>query len=152
VKLAILFANSIGFPLLQLSVAWIFVRLPDRWFAARSETTSRAEARIYRTVLRVRAWKDLLPSGGRWVGSGYDPRAASVHSAAGRRRFLLETQRSEAAHWVSLSGTAIFLLWNPPWACVVMLLAGVACNVPCIVVQRYNRAALQRRVSANARA
>lgn len=130
--------------MLQLTVAWIFVRLPDSIFARPGSAVSPTEAHFYRDVARIRQWKRLLPSGGRWVGSTFTYETALLAGSPGRRRFLLETRRSEAAHWTSVLATSVFLLWNPPWAGAVMLAAGAIFNVPCLVVQRYNRAALQR--------
>jgi glycosyl-4,4'-diaponeurosporenoate acyltransferase len=36
----------------------------------------------------------------------------------------------------------MFGLWNPPWAVAVMFIYATVANVPCLLVQRYNRARL----------
>ena len=38
----------------------------------------------------------------------------------------------------------IFFIWNPPWARWVMTVYALAANLPCILVQRYNRFTLNR--------
>jgi glycosyl-4,4'-diaponeurosporenoate acyltransferase len=146
VNLGILAANVLGFPALQLAVAWTFVRLPGRAFRMRPIwRVSPAEAAVHRNLLRVRTWKHWLPQGGRWMGSSFDHSESLRQGKAGRARFLLEARRSEASHWTALLGTALFALWNPPWAIAVMFAAGVLFNLPCILVQRYNRAAIAGR-------
>jgi len=38
----------------------------------------------------------------------------------------------------------VFYAWNPWWLAKAMLAFGVLANVPCLLVQRYNRARLER--------
>jgi glycosyl-4,4'-diaponeurosporenoate acyltransferase len=59
-------------------------------------------------------------------------------------RFVTETRRAEATHWVLLAAGPLFLLWNPWGLGLVMIAYAVVANVPCLVVQRYNRARLLR--------
>jgi glycosyl-4,4'-diaponeurosporenoate acyltransferase len=62
-------------------------------------------------------------------------------------RFAAETRRAEIAHWLALAGTPAFALWNPPIGVVLMAVYGIAANVPCIAIQRYNRTRAQRAVA-----
>ena len=63
-------------------------------------------------------------------------------------QFLLETRRAEHAHWGMVAGVAVTLLWNPWWATPANVAVAVGSNVPCIAVQRYNRARLRRAIVA----
>lgn len=58
----------------------------------------------------------------------------------------METWRGELCHWAALASTPVFALWNPPWAILIMTLCGLLLNIPCILVQRYNRIRLRRLV------
>jgi len=59
-------------------------------------------------------------------------------------RFQRETWRGELVHWLALLAAPLFCLWNPWWAVLVNATYAVAANIPCILVQRYNRARFQR--------
>jgi glycosyl-4,4'-diaponeurosporenoate acyltransferase len=66
-------------------------------------------------------------------------------------RFLLETVRAECSHWLTWGMALIFFAWTPWQVGVVMLIYGAIVNLPCILIQRYNRARLQRAARALAR-
>jgi glycosyl-4,4'-diaponeurosporenoate acyltransferase len=97
------------------------------------------EVEFYRRWLRVRKWKAMLPDGAPWVGGTFSKRVLERRDSAYFRQFVLETRRGEAAHWLMLVCFPIFFLWNPHWTWWVMALYAIAANLPCIVVQRYNR-------------
>lgn len=143
---ALIVANVLGWPLIQLSVARFFTRLPDRVFRghARMETVYDAEMTFYSRVLRIRRWKNALPDGASWVGGAFSKRRLESRDRAYVERFILETRRGEAAHWMMIAFTPVFFLWNPLWACAVMVVYALASNLPCILVQRYNRSVLSR--------
>lgn len=63
----------------------------------------------------------------------------SGQSLDGAARSLIESCRGEMTHWLP-----IFLFWVfgfivPPYALVYMLIYALVANLPCIIVQRYNR-------------
>jgi glycosyl-4,4'-diaponeurosporenoate acyltransferase len=143
---AAIVANIVGWPILQVSIAHISLYLPERYFGCQ-QAPSKAqllEANFYRAVLRVKKWKHLLPDGASWIGSSFSKRRLESHSPDYLLRFAAEARRGELAHWCMLFCFPLFYLWNPPWACAVMTLYAVATNVPCIVVQRYNRFVILR--------
>ncbi|MGC9197515.1 MAG: hypothetical protein ACP5E5_01090 [Acidobacteriaceae bacterium] len=139
--------NLLGWPVIQLSGAWISQRLPTRLFEQDSWMTAprrwESEGRIYREWLRIRRWKGLLPDGGAWFG-GFEKKRIGSWDSAHLVEFLLETRRAEVAHWCMMLCLPVFFLWNPPWACLVMAAYALAGNLPCIAAQRYNRIALER--------
>ncbi|MBB5063282.1 hypothetical protein [Granulicella mallensis] len=144
-------ANIVGWPILQLSIARMSLHLPQRCFAIDRAPSARQlrEADLYRRVLRIRKWKALLPDGTGWIGGTFPKRRLASRHPEYLLRFALEARRGEWAHWCMLCCAPIFYLWNPPWASVVMTIYALLANLPCILVQRYNRILILRGVRAN---
>jgi glycosyl-4,4'-diaponeurosporenoate acyltransferase len=44
--------------------------------------------------------------------------------------------------------TPAFVVWNPWWVEIAMVVYALAANLPCLLVQRYNRARLARLLGA----
>ena len=139
---AIVALNCLGWPLIQLGLAWGFTRLPHRWFGAPRALPG--EDWLLRRVLRVKHWKDRLPDAAAWFDGGFAKRALRGTDPAYLRRFARETWRGELCHWCALAFVPLFFLWNPPWADAVILSYALAANLPCILAQRHNRLRLQR--------
>jgi glycosyl-4,4'-diaponeurosporenoate acyltransferase len=146
---AVILANVCGWPIIQLSIAWGITRLPPRRFMSSSpiDRVSRSEAEFYRQTLRIRQWKAMLPDGAEWVGGTFPRRKLQSRDADYLYRFVAETRRGELAHWIMMACCPIFFLWNPLWVWAVMVFYAIAANLPCIVVQRYNRAVAWRLLS-----
>jgi glycosyl-4,4'-diaponeurosporenoate acyltransferase len=142
---AIIAANVFGWLVLQLAIAAVATRMDSRRFAHDNwlYRTCPAEVAFYRNWLLVRRWKGLLPDGAPWVGGTFRKKRIQGRDPAYLRQFVIETRRGEAAHWVMLACFPLFFAWNPHWAWIVMALYAIAANLPCIVVQRYNRHAVQ---------
>ncbi len=140
-------ANILGWPLIHLTIGYISVRLPSDNFAHDNWLTAPKRweygGRLYRKRMSVRRWKALLPDGAPWFG-GFAKKQLSARNSEYIQEFMLETRRAEIAHWCMLGCLPVFFLWNPPWACMVMSAYAIAANIPCIMVQRYNRLALRR--------
>ena len=140
--------NIIGWPVIHLTLG----SLATRWSR---QTVDRLGTllpllpgetiRRYDRWLRIRRWKNALPDAADWFHGGIT-KSAVIHSPAFREQLRLETLRSEAAHWLMLLAAGIFLLWNPLWAAVVMVTVALLLNMPCILVQRYNRLRAMRRL------
>jgi glycosyl-4,4'-diaponeurosporenoate acyltransferase len=140
-------ANILGWPVVHLSIGSAALRLPpehftrDTWFTVPRRWEH--DGRLYRKWLAIRKWKCLLPDGAPWLG-GFAKKSFRARNSVDVAQFLLETRRAELAHWCMLGCLPVFFLWNPPWARWVMTGYAVAANLPCILVQRYNRFSLQR--------
>jgi glycosyl-4,4'-diaponeurosporenoate acyltransferase len=103
--------------------------------------------RVYERV-GIRRWKDRLPEAGATFRGGASKRALRGTSTEDLAAFVAETRRAELVHWAIPAVTPLFALWNPPVLFAAMVAyAGVA-NLPCIAVQRYNRARLLRILDA----
>jgi glycosyl-4,4'-diaponeurosporenoate acyltransferase len=143
---AIIAANITTWPVLQLAIAWSFTKMNPRRFAKdyRIYRVQRWEVHLYRRWLMIRRWKRMLPDGAIWVSDSSRKGVMSGYDTAYLRRFAAETRRSEAAHWLMLACFPVFFLWNPHWAWSVLALYAMAANIPCILVQRYNREIVRR--------
>jgi len=145
-KPLIITLNILGWPLIQLTFARLFLLLPDALFAEDSwltrERRFEQNGQLYRRFLLIQQWKGLLPDGASWLG-GRSKRLTG-RSFMSRATFAIETRRAEIAHWCMVLCAPVFYLWNPRWACLVMTLYGFAANLPCILVQRANRMKIER--------
>jgi len=94
--------------------------------------------------LGIRRWKDRLPEAGDWFAGGTSKRRLPAANVTGLARFAAETRRAERAHWWMLAASPLAVIWNPPLGVAAMIAYGLAANVPCIAVQRYNRARIER--------
>jgi glycosyl-4,4'-diaponeurosporenoate acyltransferase len=139
--------NVLGWPVIHVVLAWLFIRLPDECFAEDSWLTRQRDIERsglhYRTTFAVQRMKRLLPDGAPWLG-GRSKTKIKGRNSAELNTFMLETRRAEVAHWCMLLCTPAFYFWNPRWACLVMTVYGIAANIPCILAQRANRIKIMR--------
>jgi glycosyl-4,4'-diaponeurosporenoate acyltransferase len=132
-----------GYAVHRLPVA----RLGDGWLYRRRRFETE---RLYRRVLRVPRWKDRVPEAGAVFAGGLSKRHLPPAAAGGLERFVVETRRAELGHWAAAGAGPFFLLWNPWPAGIALIVYGVAANLPCIVIQRYNRLRAERVLAARA--
>jgi glycosyl-4,4'-diaponeurosporenoate acyltransferase len=144
--LALIAINTVGWLVLQLSIAAAATRMSSRYFANEGGVyrVREWEIGVYRRWLHIRRWKGMLPDGAPWVGGSFRKKRFERRDAEYLRQFALETRRGEAAHWLMLACFPIFFLWNPPKVWIVLALYAAGANLPCIAVQRYNRAVVMK--------
>ena len=146
-------ANVFGWPILQIAIGFIALRVPSHILAGDTWLTAprpwEQDGRVYRDWLAIRKWKYLLPDAAPWMG--HAAKKLRERNPAYTAQFLIETRRAEIAHWFMLGCLPIFFIWNPPWARWVMTAYALAANLPCIFAQRYNRLVLNRIVRARCR-
>jgi len=140
----IIVLNVVGWPVIQFGLAWLFTRMPVAWFHPHEPPAWERHGRFYERLLAIKRWKDKLPDAARWFGGGFAKGTLRATDPDHLRRFLRETWRGELCHWVALGFAPLFFLWNPGWADVVMVAYALLANLPCIFVQRYNRARFHR--------
>lgn len=140
--------NTLAWLVIQLGFAWIGTRMParlflhgDGWFRMRRFET---DGRFYETVFHIRAWKKFLPDGAKLFKDGFPKGSLAGKGTAYLDRFVLETRRGEAVHGAVILASALFFLWNPPVVAIWMVVYALVANLPCMVLQRYNRIRMQR--------
>ncbi|MFM2114078.1 MAG: hypothetical protein RL643_1036 [Actinomycetota bacterium] len=62
----------------------------------------------------------------------------------GRARFAAESLRAERVHLALLAVIPLTMVWSRGWWVVINVAFGLAVNMPCIIVARYNRIRLTR--------
>lgn len=137
-------ADIVYWPIVQLFVSAVAVRIPMRVFDSDNRMThpQKGERAFYKSI-GVRRWKKRLPDAAFLVGG--TKKHVNPFSRRDVSRFLSELRRAEIAHWVQLILAVPCFFWNPLWASIIMVLYAVCTNLPCIAAQRYNRMLLRRR-------
>lgn len=106
--------------------------------------------RVYERV-RIRRWKDVVPELGGAFRGGVSKRSLAARRTGALADFAVETRRAEMVHWAIPLVTPVFVLWNPPWLFAAMVGYAVVANLPCLVIQRYNRGRVLRVADRRAR-
>ncbi|MFC1585472.1 glycosyl-4,4'-diaponeurosporenoate acyltransferase [Fibrobacterota bacterium] len=134
--------------IIHMSFAYLVTQLSPSLFNPRSRLFRlkpwEQNGAVYQKYFRVRDWKKKLPDGAALFRKGFRKKKIRNRDPAYLERFLRETCRGELAHWLVFGISPIFFLWNPSWAGWVCVLYGAIANLPCIMVQRYNRPFIQR--------
>ncbi len=99
------------------------------------------EGRLYER-LGIRRWKDRTPELGGLFRGGVSKRTSGGRGRL--ERYAAETRRAEYTHWAVMAAGPLFALWNPWYLTIAMLVYAVAANLPCLLIQRYNRARITR--------
>ena len=99
---------------------------------------------IYIGFFKIKKWKHLVPDGAKLFKNGFPKKKLQSCSPEYLEAFMLETCRGELTHWMQLLPAGIFFLWNIWWAGIIMIVYALCVNIPCILLQRYNRARLQK--------
>ena len=141
---------------LTLGIAAHFIgeAIPARLFAYdrfpfRSYRWER-EGKIY-DRLHIRAWKDKMPDMSRIMKDMVPKRVGIAPNSQAVRRLVQETCRAEIVHWALCALAPVIILFWKNWIGVVLVAVVIICNLPFILIQRYNRpalAALARRLQA----
>ena len=129
----------------SVAVGMVGHRLPQRWLRRDRGPLRLARweigGRVYERRFAIKRWKDRLPEAGAFFAGGISKRSLDGIDLA---QFAVETRRAEWVHWGAMLVWPTFGIWNPPWAVGVMFGYAVGANAPCLLVQRYNRARLER--------
>jgi glycosyl-4,4'-diaponeurosporenoate acyltransferase len=93
----------------------------------------------YEKVLKIKKWKDILPEGGDFFPGGFRKNSLGGRNYLMMHRFVMETRRAEYVHLIIWLFWLITIIWTPPWAVVINFIFATGFNLPCLLVQRYNR-------------
>jgi len=143
--------NALAWLVIQFGLAWTMTRIPagqlnphNTW--ARLWPWERS-GRAYEKFFAIKRWKDSLPDAASWFPGGFAKASLRTRTPDFLGQFLRETWRGELTHWLALLALPLFAIWNPGWGVVVNFAYAVAANLPCILVQRYNRGRFLRVLS-----
>jgi glycosyl-4,4'-diaponeurosporenoate acyltransferase len=137
-------ANVGGWLAIQLGLARLVARIPDSRLRPPPAFAWERGGDAYEHCCAIHRWKDVLPDGGAWFAGGFAKARLARRDPAYLRQFARETWRGELCHWLALCCTPLFFPWNPWWGDLVIAAYAILANLPCILVQRHNRARLQR--------
>lgn len=149
-------------PLLLLATAGLWLgwsllvgalanRLPLAWLCdpadGRTGDQRRPSPRSYERWLAIRRWKPWIPDAGNALPGGIRKASLARRDPDALRRLIAETRRAELVHWALWPAWLLTALWLPPLGVALNLLFATAFNLPCLLLQRYNRRRLQRLLS-----
>jgi glycosyl-4,4'-diaponeurosporenoate acyltransferase len=138
--------SSLSFWLLaSLLVGLLANRLPGEWLLGRRPPSpSSAPPRRPRGPAGIRVWKRWIPDAGGALPGGVAKASLVRREPEALQRLVIETRRAELVHWALLPGGCVTALWLPPAGVLLNVIFALAFNLPCLLLQRYNRARLQR--------
>ncbi|MBC3889021.1 hypothetical protein GH810_11920 [Acetobacterium paludosum] len=130
-------------PIFQIVPAVVCLNLPERFFSSSSYfyQTHKWEKNglIYKQLFKVNKWKRFLPESSALIKGSYNKKSLESFSKASMNQFLLESCRAEMIHLLAILPFWVFGLFTPPMVIFWMLIYALTVNLPCIIVQRYNR-------------
>jgi glycosyl-4,4'-diaponeurosporenoate acyltransferase len=147
----ILVLNIGGCLAIQMGFAWAFTRMPAAWFHPSRAFAWERDGHFYEAAFRIKKWKHHLPDAARWFAGGFAKGTLAGKQRDYLERFIRETWRGELCHWAAIVCEPVLFLWNPWWGDGVILVYALAANLPCVLVQRHNRARFQRLLLRSAR-
>ena len=95
--------------------------------------------KLYERIFFIKKWKRYLPDGAKLFKEGFAKKNLQDTSVEYYDRFIIETRRAEFSHWIQMLPAAIFYLFNPLWASLVITVYFILINLFPIVAQRYVR-------------
>ena len=143
--------NVVGWLVIQLGMAWVFTRMPAVWFDPNPEYAWEKGGRFYERVFAIKRWKDRLPDAARWFAGGFAKGTMRSREPEFLARFIQETRRGELCHWLAIACAPLFMIWTPWWGELIIIAYAFAANLPCILVQRYNRLRFARALEGQRR-
>ena len=102
------------------------------------------EGNIYTGFFKIKKWKHFVPDGAELFKNSFPKKKLQSYSPEYLRIFTLETCRGELTHCLQILPAGIFFLWNIWWVGIIMIVYALCVNIPCILLQRYNRIRLQK--------
>lgn len=90
---------------------------------------------IYQRLFRVKLWKKFVPELNDFIKSVFPKKKIMEYSNEYLNRYLVESCRSELAHWSIVLCTLVFSFLDGNMTFIIAL----ALNLPYIIIQRYNR-------------
>ncbi len=128
---------------LHIGVSWFFIHLPNTWFSLHiwwfRPKKWELPPSVYETYLHIKTWKGKIPDAGPYLGLHFSKKKLHSRHPPYIRAFIQETCRAECVHMVTGCFSLIFFIWHTAPVGWLMVGYGIASNMPCILIQRYNR-------------
>lgn len=135
--------NALAWFMIQVGIGYLTHRMSDRLLNRLTPLLRtrqwEKDGSIYQRMFQVKKWKSRMPSGGTVFAGGFSLKHVASKDKAYLERWVFESYRAELTHWMAMLPLLLFFLWNPPIGWIINLVYALAVNLPCIVVQRYNR-------------
>ncbi len=134
--------------IIHVGVSYLITQIPlssfDAGFWLYKQKKWEKNGRVYVRIFGLKRWKRKLPDGAVLFKKGFQKKHLKDIDDVYIDSFIRETCRAELAHWVMFLIGPIFFVWNIWWVGIVMVIYALLTNLPCIVIQRYNRIRLKR--------
>jgi glycosyl-4,4'-diaponeurosporenoate acyltransferase len=144
----IIFLDIFVWLVLHLGISYLCTKIPlsffrkEMWcFRMRSWEN---QGMIYQKIFRIKKCKTFIPDGGSLFKGGFPKKNLGSKDTVYLEKFLYETKRAELTHWLVMLPAPVFFLWNIWWAGIIMIFYATFANLPCIMLQRFNRGRLYR--------
>jgi glycosyl-4,4'-diaponeurosporenoate acyltransferase len=144
----IIFLDIFLWLVIHLGISYACSKIPIRNFVPNSRfyrpKSFEKGGKLYTGIFKIKKWKNAVPDGAKLFRGGFPKKNLEQCSQDYLMTFALETCRGELTHWLQILPSGIFFLWNIWWAGIIMIIYALCVNIPCILLQRYNRARLMR--------
>ncbi len=144
----IIFLDIFVWLIIHLGVSYLCSLIPISyfekdmwWYKTRSWER---DGMFYQKPLRIKVWRKVIPDGGSMFKGGFPKKNLECGDAGYLKTFLNETKRAELTHWLAIVPVPVFFLWNIWWVGLIMIGYALIANLPCIMLQRFNRARIIR--------
>lgn len=134
--------------IIHVGVSYLITHIPldsfDSVFWLYKQKQWEKGGKIYMRIFRLKKWRKRLPDGAALFKKGFQKKHLKNLDAIYINDFIKETCRAELAHWIMILFSPMFFIWNIWWVGIVMIIYAMSANLPCIIIQRYNRIRLKR--------
>lgn len=97
------------------------------------------DGEIYQKVFRVKSWKERMPDSSFFNKNKFTKKRLHDYSENSLRNYLIESRRAEFVHVLSITPFWIWIIFSRVEVMLLMLIYALLANIPCIIIQRYNR-------------
>jgi glycosyl-4,4'-diaponeurosporenoate acyltransferase len=134
--------------IIHMGVSYLMTHIPlssfDAGFWLYKQRKWEKNGKIYVRTFRLKKWKKKLPDGAALFKKGFQKKHFKGIDNIYLDNFIRETCRAELTHLIMFLLSPVFFIWNIWWVGIVMIIYAILVNLPCIIIQRYNRIRLKR--------
>jgi glycosyl-4,4'-diaponeurosporenoate acyltransferase len=139
----IILISFVLWPTLQFMGSFIANRLPMSFFSGNNRIFKarkwEMDGRFYQKYFNIKAWKEYIPDSSFLYKNIYAKKRLSDFSNDNLNLFLIESRRAELVHLLGIFPFWIWITFSRLEVMLWMLLYALVVNIPCIMLQRYNR-------------